>query len=48
MYKNITEEKISAEKLAFLFSRIFSIRRVYKILRKYYWLQKKIRNNIKF
>ena len=43
MYKNITEEKISVEKLAFLFSRIFSIRRVYKILRKYYWLEKKIK-----
>ena len=44
MYKNLTEEKFSIEKLAFLFSRIFSIRRVYKILRKYYWFEKKIKN----
>ena len=43
MYKNLTEEKFSIEKLAFLFSRIFSIRRVYKILRKYYWFEKKIK-----
>ena len=48
MYINVKEEKISVEKLAFLFSSIFSIRIVYKILRKYYWLQKKIKNNIKF
>ena len=48
MHKNLTEEKISVEKLAFLFSKIISIRRVYKILRKYYWLKKKIKNNIRF
>ena len=48
MYNNMISKKISIEKLAFLFSRIFSINRVYRILRKYYWLEKKIKNNIKF
>ena len=43
MYKDLTEEKFSIEKLSFLFSRIFSIRVVYKLLRKYYWFEKKIK-----
>ena len=48
MYKNLTEEKFSIEKLAFLFSRIFSIKRYIKCLRKYYWIEKKIKNQINF
>ena len=47
-YKNIIGKKISVENIAFTFSRIFSIRKVYKILRKYYWLKKRIKNNINF
>ena len=43
MYKDLTEEKFSIEKISFLFSRIFSIRRVYKILRKFYWFEKKVK-----
>ena len=48
MYNDMIGKKFSIEKLAFLFSKIFSINRVYRILRKYYWLEKKIKNNIKF
>ena len=43
MYKDLTEKKVSIEKLSFLFSRIFSITKVYKLLRKYYWFEKKIK-----
>jgi len=48
MHKKMIGAKFSIENLAFLFSRVFSIRRVYKILRMYYWLEKKIKNNVKF
>ena len=46
MYKDLAEEKFSIEKLSFLFSRMFSIKRVYKVLRKYYWFEKKIKKII--
>ncbi len=47
MYNKIIESKFSIEKIAFLFSRIFSIKRVYRILRMYYWFQKKVKNKLK-
>ena len=47
MYNEIIESKFSIEKIAFLFSRIFSINRIYKILRMYYWFQKKVKNKLK-
>lgn len=43
MYADLSKDKFSIEKLAFLFSKIFSIRRIFIILRKYYWLKKKIK-----
>ena len=47
MYMKIAEKRISIEKTAYYFSQIFSKAKVYRILRMYYWLQKKIKNKIR-
>ena len=47
MYMKIAEKRISIEKTAYYFSQIFSKAKVYRILRMYYWLQKKIKNRIR-
>ena len=43
MFKRISGKKISIENISFLLANIFNKRKVYKILRKYYWMQKKIK-----
>tara|TARA_B100000242_G_scaffold212289_1_gene154471 strand:- start:161 stop:1732 length:1572 start_codon:yes stop_codon:yes gene_type:complete len=44
MFKKISGRKISVENISTLLTKIFNKRKVYKILRKYYWMQKKIIN----
>ena len=46
IYKELSIKKLTIENVAFLFTKIFSKRRVYKILRMYYWLRKIIKNNL--
>ena len=45
VYKELAIRKLTIENIAFLFAKLFSMRRVYKILRIYYWLRKIIKNN---
>ncbi len=43
-FRKISGKKISIENFSFLLTKMFTKRKIYKILRKYYWVQKKIKN----
>ena len=42
----VSDKKLSVENIAFLFTKMFPKAKVYRILRMYYWMQKKIRNRL--
>ena len=44
MFQQISHRKLSVENIAFLFTKMFSKRKVYRLLRMYYWIGKKIKN----
>ena len=48
MYQKLINKKISIEILAFTFSKWFSIRKTYKVLRMYYWFRKKLKRKVGF
>ena len=48
MYNKLIDRKISIELLAFTFSKWFSIKSIYRILRMYYWLKKIVKRKVTF
>ena len=46
MFKKISDRKLSVENIAFSFTKIFSKRKVYRLLRMYYWVRKKTKNRL--
>ena len=46
MFKQISDKKLSIENIAFLLTKIFSKTKVYRLLRIYYWIKKKIKNRL--
>ena len=44
MFQQISHRRLSVENIAFLSTKMFSKRKVYRLLRMYYWIGKKIKN----